>query len=322
MSVLTNTHYHPKAWRSDRACELDFNLNDLAGYKLQKRAVKNGAIPISWFDEHHIYMMRSITSEDVNSSEYADLPQRIDNQMLRLSSFGRYQWLAGLCQFLHIIGSAGTKLLAFLSLPVALFISSALDDFWTNLWFFFWYGNAVTTLPCLIIWGTMEFVQRWTIPLIFSDIQPLFEFCRNDGKVRIFEPKTGALKHEFDFADAVAEAVPLVGHQGLVVRYKFVVRHYQHTEMSIQIERLGEDRNMQDICSQWNFIQWFMDISSPLPDVPALEYWRSFDPVTSEADKRSGRAAHYWQDQSDEGIKAYIHTQRNLNQKGAADYGF
>ncbi|MFO6422425.1 hypothetical protein [Motilimonas sp. KMU-193] len=314
--------YQASAWQANKARELDYDLNDLAGYKLQKRAVKNGAIPHSWFDEHHIYMMRSITAEDVNSSEYADLPQRIDNQMLRLSSFGRYQWLAGLCEGLYAISSFGAKFLAILSFPIALLLSSALNDFWSDLWFFFWFGNSVTTLPFLVVWGLLSLSRRWVIPLIVSDIQPLFELCRTDGKVRIFEPKTGVLKHEFDFADAVAEAVPLVGHQGLVVRYKFVVRHYQHKEMSIQIERLGEDRNMQDICSQWNFIQWFMDTSSPLPDVPALEYWRSFDPVTCEADKRSGRAARYWQDKTDEDIKAYIHTQRTLNQKGAADYGF
>ncbi|MFO6422424.1 hypothetical protein [Motilimonas sp. KMU-193] len=314
--------YLPTAWQANKARELDYDLNDLAGYKLQKRAVKNGAIPRSWFDEHHIYMMRSITAEDVNSSEYADLPHRIDNQVLRLSSFGRYQWLAGLCEFLYVMSASGGKFMAFLSLPLVLLSNYGADDFWDSFCNDLVLFSAIFILPCLIVWSVLVFTQKWVIPLIFSDIQPLFEFCRTDGKVRIFEPKTGVLKHEFDFADAVAEAVPLVGHQGLVVRYKFVVRHYQHNEMSVQIERLGEDRNMQDICSQWNFIQWFMDTSSPLPDVPALECWRSFDPVTREADKRSGRPARYWQDKTDEDIKAYIHTQRTLNQKGAADYGF
>lgn len=44
----------------------------------------------------------------------------------------------------------------------------------------------------------------------------------------------------------------------------------------------------------WDMIQNYMDISKPLLDIPVLEQFRQFDPVTADYDKKTGRDPHYF----------------------------
>lgn len=37
-----------------------------------------------------------------------------------------------------------------------------------------------------------------------------------------------------------------------------------------------------------------MDISMPIPDIPALEPFRQFDPVTRGHDTQTGREPYFW----------------------------
>ncbi|WP_447894196.1 hypothetical protein [Vreelandella sp. GE22] len=46
-----------------------------------------------------------------------------------------------------------------------------------------------------------------------------------------------------------------------------------------------------------------MDVSQPLPDVPALEIHRPNDPKTVEVDERKGRNPRYWRDMSEAEVK-------------------
>lgn len=43
-----------------------------------------------------------------------------------------------------------------------------------------------------------------------------------------------------------------------------------------------------------DFIQNYMDISKPLPDIPILEPYRHLDPVTAAHDQQTGRDPHYY----------------------------
>lgn len=52
--------------------------------------------------------------------------------------------------------------------------------------------------------------------------------------------------------------------------------------------------NPEDIYVMWHFIQMFMDVSRPLPDIPALELYRSQDPRTRTHDQRHHRDPEYW----------------------------
>jgi len=58
----------------------------------------------------------------------------------------------------------------------------------------------------------------------------------------------------------------------------------------------------------WEFLQQYMDVSRPLPDVPMLEPVRAHDPVTAEYDRRTGRPPRYWRDMDPEKAEE-MHTQ-------------
>ncbi|WP_447926866.1 hypothetical protein [Vreelandella sp. EE27] len=58
-----------------------------------------------------------------------------------------------------------------------------------------------------------------------------------------------------------------------------------------------------EMIAAWQFIQRYMDVSQPLPDVPALEIHRPNDPKTAEVDERKGRNPRYWRDMSEAEVK-------------------
>ena len=47
---------------------------------------------------------------------------------------------------------------------------------------------------------------------------------------------------------------------------------------------------------EWEFLQQYMDISKPLPDIPSLEPFRHNDPVTAAYDQKHNRPPRYWRD--------------------------
>jgi hypothetical protein len=47
---------------------------------------------------------------------------------------------------------------------------------------------------------------------------------------------------------------------------------------------------------EWEFLQQYMDISLPLPDIPDLEPYRHLDSTTAAYDKQYSREPHYWRD--------------------------
>jgi len=50
------------------------------------------------------------------------------------------------------------------------------------------------------------------------------------------------------------------------------------------------------VCLKWEFLQQYMDISKPLPDVPTMEPFRDKDPVTAAWDKAHNRPPRYWRE--------------------------
>lgn len=53
----------------------------------------------------------------------------------------------------------------------------------------------------------------------------------------------------------------------------------------------------------WQFLQNYMDVTKPLPDIPALEEYRHLDPVTAEYDRKTNRPECYWRDMDDDTFK-------------------
>ncbi len=73
----------------------------------------------------------------------------------------------------------------------------------------------------------------------------------------------------------------------------------------------------------WDYIQNYMDVSQPLPDIPELEKFRHLDPTTAAYDRQHGRNPRYWVDMDDATFKevlsklrkaiAEIDTEKRLN---------
>src|SRR5690606_18895472 len=56
----------------------------------------------------------------------------------------------------------------------------------------------------------------------------------------------------------------------------------------------------------WDYLQNYMDVSRPLPDIPYLEQYRHLDPTTAEHDQRTGRDPRYWIDMDDATFKVKV----------------
>ncbi len=60
----------------------------------------------------------------------------------------------------------------------------------------------------------------------------------------------------------------------------------------------------------WEYVQAFMDISRPIPDVPAWEIGRKVDPTSIEHDRRCGRPQDFWRRQDPEEVRRWEEASR------------
>lgn len=76
--------------------------------------------------------------------------------------------------------------------------------------------------------------------------------------------------------------------------YNLVLQHRYSDEQLWMKGLLTDAMNPREVYAYWDMVQQFMDVSHPLPDVPVFEPFRHRDPVTAEADARSGRDPFKW----------------------------
>lgn len=78
------------------------------------------------------------------------------------------------------------------------------------------------------------------------------------------------------------------------VSYKLLLRH-SYTGWQTTVAQVFHLDKVQ-LYAHWDELQRYMDVSQPLPDVPALEQFRPLDPTTADYDAsgKRGRPADYW----------------------------
>ena len=78
------------------------------------------------------------------------------------------------------------------------------------------------------------------------------------------------------------------------VSYKLLLRH-RYTGWQTTVAQVA-DIHKVELYAHWDELQRYMDVSQPLPDVPALEKFRQLDPTTAEYDAagKRGRPTDYW----------------------------
>ncbi|MFM2486754.1 hypothetical protein [Celerinatantimonas yamalensis] len=152
-------------------------------------------------------------------------------------------------------------------------------------------------LPCALIWAQFELSTNFRTNLWFLRPRLLFEFNRQTGMVTLYRPgRLVRFSHPFVEFDCVLTSAPT---QLGFMRYGLMLVHrYQGYRRGIPaallLTKLSEPRD--EMLRLWNFIQCYMDVSQPLPDILALEAGRLNDPTTAKVDKKTGRTPRYWRD--------------------------
>ncbi|AZC33975.1 hypothetical protein C4K38_6060 [Pseudomonas chlororaphis subsp. piscium] len=139
---------------------------------------------------------------------------------------------------------------------------------------------------------------------------PLWELNRRTGLVTFFDykhfKKDGVIDevvapfYEFD-----AYIVTSPDRQGLAMNGLFLIHRYRDIRINLN-NLIIPDNTTQRPCALWDFLQNFMDVSRPLPELPLYEPYRHLDPVTAEYDRRIGRKPRYWIDMDNDTFKAKV----------------
>ena len=82
---------------------------------------------------------------------------------------------------------------------------------------------------------------------------------------------------------------------------------YSPSKLDVTVGDLLGAHGSPTMCyAYWDFIQNYMDITRPLPELPLLEQYRHLDPTTAEHDQATGRPSRYWRDMDDKTFKQKV----------------
>ncbi|WGI24373.1 hypothetical protein QEN58_13675 [Halomonas alkaliantarctica] len=155
-------------------------------------------------------------------------------------------------------------------------------------------------MTSLVLWKGGRYLEG-KHPSIFYGMRkaPLWRLNRQTGLLTIYDPKTAwekRLEAPFWEYDAFLQSSP--DTQGSAT-YSLILYH-PFQQIRQKLDAQFPPTNMPgELVAAWQFIQRYMDVSQPLPDVPALEIHRHKDPTTAAADQRKGRNPRYWRDMSE-----------------------
>ncbi|TFH85879.1 hypothetical protein EQG41_14810 [Billgrantia azerbaijanica] len=155
-----------------------------------------------------------------------------------------------------------------------------------------------------VAWKGGEFLEK-KHPDIFLGLRkgPVWKADRQTGTLTLYHPKKAWKKRveaPFYEFDAYLQSSP--DTQGSAT-YTLTLYHPQ-TRVSQKMKSFFPSTKMQgELIAGWQFLQRYMDVSQPLPDVPGLEIHRHKDPTTAAADKRRRRNPRFWRDKSEDEIK-------------------
>ncbi len=80
---------------------------------------------------------------------------------------------------------------------------------------------------------------------------------------------------------------------------------HRYSKCDAGVGAIGGNTSMPEPCyALWDFVQNYMDVTQPLPDIPIWEAHRHLDPVTAEHDRQTNRPERYWRDMDDDTFKA------------------
>nr|WP_315448832.1 hypothetical protein [uncultured Pseudomonas sp.] len=148
---------------------------------------------------------------------------------------------------------------------------------------------------------------------------PIWELNRRTGLVTVFDYKNngeykkngtiGELTAPFYEFDAYIATSP--DSQGMPMNVLYLAHRYRNIMINFGA-LLCPGPETQPACALWDFIQNYMDVSRPLPDLPQYEEYRHLDPTTAEHDRLTGRNPRFWIDMDDATFKQVV---REMHQR-------
>ncbi|WP_136253091.1 hypothetical protein [Onishia niordana] len=159
-------------------------------------------------------------------------------------------------------------------------------------------------LASVFFWKVGDFLEKKR-PDIFLGLRkgPVWKADRQTGNLTLYNPKKAWKKRveaPFYEFDAYLQSSP--DTQGSAT-YTLIL-HHPKTGVSQKMKSFFPSTKMQgELIAGWHFLQRYMDVSQPLPDVPGLEIHRHKDPTTAKADKRRRRNPRFWRDKTEGEIK-------------------
>ncbi|KPX29970.1 Uncharacterized protein ALO77_01249 [Pseudomonas coronafaciens pv. garcae] len=138
---------------------------------------------------------------------------------------------------------------------------------------------------------------------------PEWELNRRTGLVTIFDYKRHRKEGVIDkfiapFYEFDAYMITTSNRHGPT--YGLLLQHrYEDHKINFHM-LMNADDFQQRPCALWDFLQNYMDISGPIPDIPLFEPYRHLDPVTADYDQQRGRNPRYWIDMDDDTFKTEV----------------
>ncbi len=167
----------------------------------------------------------------------------------------------------------------------------------------------IVGVPFLVWKGTDILITAFPKFFIRSGRGPEWEINRRTGMVKIWKyprriPFVKRGKPEI-IEEPFTAFTPWIGisgdRHGALYRFEFF-----HREKDLEAfvgDALAPQKHPVMCYAYWQFLQNYMDVTKPLPDIPALEEYRHLDPVTAEYDQKTNRPERYWRDMDDETFK-------------------
>ncbi|MFT5721520.1 MAG: hypothetical protein ACI9W6_001836 [Motiliproteus sp.] len=228
-----------------------------------------------------------------------------DHERMHMMAVGR------LLHVLGILKGAGT-VGACMFVPISVF-TAVFAGYKSNLPFADMFFKSLgmlmlgLVLPCLLAYLPLTLIDwinnKFGTHYVYR-FHSLYELNRRTGQVTLYnrfsKPTFSAPFYEFD---AYVNGTP--DRQGFVYYQLCLVHKYQPQAFVVE-NLIGSDQHGNECLALWDYLQGYMDVTQPLPDIPLLEECRAQDPTTVVHDQKTKRLPDYWLRMADKDWNKYL----------------
>lgn len=320
--MMNDSYYSPQAYQPDSVPD----QRDQRGDANRSWLGRAGSIRLPWGNTQDVLPAsilsrvppRSLRRIERNGDPLAGVGYqgRMDHECIR---HARMAFRFNVVNFLEIAGKVGFWLLlpfVLFGYLVALFYATD-HETWLEVLVgsreAFYLFSGIPALAWLSATLIFKLFPNW---LLKTDRGPEWEINRRTGLVTVWHyPKKALFRKQ---GNSTVTQAPFYEFDGWVnartdrhgVLNSFAIYHRYRKLLAPVGDILGNHSRPQPCYAHWDFLQNYMDITKPLPDIPLFEEYRHLDPVTAEHDRKTDRPERYWRDMDDQTFKDKVQAMR------------